>query len=433
MADVAPGGGGGEFTYRQLESLWLSAGGRRSLAPTMAAIAEAESGGNPSAENPSGATGLWQILGAVNRRDQGHLTSPSVNAREAVLKDKTQGLGAWTTYTSGAWRKFLQKGTASPGVEGGKALVDEAEKFDGTPYVWGGTTPKGFDCSGLVQYAAEKVGLKDVPRTSEQQWAASQHISRNQLAPGDLVFYAGSDGTPSSPGHVAIYAGDGNIIQAEETGTKIGKFPIGSAGTPVGYGRLKGTGKADFTGATSGSGGGGVGGGGGGTPWNVWLGSAIQGLTGTGWASSFDQAKDVDASGAGLVAIGSAVTDFEKHVQWFFVPNHWLRIGCFLVGVPMVGIGIANMARTGASYSVASPVAGASVGGVGLPSRLPAPGGQLAPAIGIAEVTIGAILLFVAFHNLSAQNVGSFPELISYLQGALHSKGAQPTDTGSDG
>ncbi len=76
----------------------------------MAAIAMAESGGNPAAYNPSGATGLWQILGAVDPRDQPFLFNPQVNAHEAVLKWRSQGLGAWEAYTNGMYRAFYDKG-----------------------------------------------------------------------------------------------------------------------------------------------------------------------------------------------------------------------------------------------------------------------------------------------------------------------------------
>jgi len=101
----------GNYSYAQLEALWINAGGSKALAPLMAAIAEAESGGDPTAYNPSGATGLWQILGAVNPADQASLTSPAVNAKEAVLKYESQGLDAWTTYTSGAYAPFLSDST----------------------------------------------------------------------------------------------------------------------------------------------------------------------------------------------------------------------------------------------------------------------------------------------------------------------------------
>jgi hypothetical protein len=110
------------YSYAQLEGLWIKAGGSKALAPLMAAIAEAESGGNSNAYNASGATGLWQILGAVNPADQPNLRDPAVNAHEAVLKYKSQGLGAWTTYTSGAYKAFLN-GSTTPdtNVPGGGA------------------------------------------------------------------------------------------------------------------------------------------------------------------------------------------------------------------------------------------------------------------------------------------------------------------------
>lgn len=106
------------YSYSQLEQLWINAGGSRSLAPLMAAIAEAESGGNSNAYNPSGASGLWQILGAVNPADQGSLFTPSVNAHEAVLKYQSQGLDAWQTYTNGAYRQFLQGSVPPSAVPG---------------------------------------------------------------------------------------------------------------------------------------------------------------------------------------------------------------------------------------------------------------------------------------------------------------------------
>ena len=104
-------GAGILYTYAQLEGLWINAGGSKALAPTMAAIAMAESGGCSTAYNASGATGLWQILGAVNPADQANLTDPSVNAKEAVLKYTSQGLTAWTTYSSGAYKAYMNGAT----------------------------------------------------------------------------------------------------------------------------------------------------------------------------------------------------------------------------------------------------------------------------------------------------------------------------------
>jgi hypothetical protein len=113
------------YNYSQLEELWIKAGGSPAIAPVMAAIAMAESSGYSAAYNASGASGLWQILGAVNPADQDQLFNPIVNAHEAVLKYQTQGLGAWVTYTSGAYKQFLQGGvapsTANVGASGSNA------------------------------------------------------------------------------------------------------------------------------------------------------------------------------------------------------------------------------------------------------------------------------------------------------------------------
>jgi hypothetical protein len=105
------------YNYSQLEGLWIQAGGPRSLAPTMAAIAEAESGGNSDARNPSGASGLWQILG---NPFPGNAFDPQTNARMAVAKYRSQGLGAWVTFTSGAYKRFLQNSTTPSVPSGGK-------------------------------------------------------------------------------------------------------------------------------------------------------------------------------------------------------------------------------------------------------------------------------------------------------------------------
>ena len=117
------------YSYGQLETLWLdTAKGTKyatdAWAVLMAAIAMAESGGRSDAYNPSGASGLWQILGAVHAADQPQLFNPQVNASEALAKLQSQGLGAWETYTNGAYKQYLKSGVnpaslpTSPGTSG---------------------------------------------------------------------------------------------------------------------------------------------------------------------------------------------------------------------------------------------------------------------------------------------------------------------------
>lgn len=93
-----------------------------------------------------------------------------------------------------------------------------AEQYMGTPYKWGGASPTtGFDCSGLLQYACKQAGIT-IPRTSQEQWRSGRPVALNQLQPGDAVFFVGSDGTRTAPGHVGIYVGNGEYIQAPHTG-----------------------------------------------------------------------------------------------------------------------------------------------------------------------------------------------------------------------
>ncbi len=90
-------------------------------------------------------------------------------------------------------------------------LIAEAHKVIGTPYRAGGTTPKGFDCSGFVSYTYKKVGVS-LPHSSSAMYAKGKPVSLNQLAPGDLLFFKTSKHKGVS--HVAIYIGDGRMIHA---------------------------------------------------------------------------------------------------------------------------------------------------------------------------------------------------------------------------
>lgn len=95
----------------------------------------------------------------------------------------------------------------------GNALVDTAKQYLGTPYVWGGTTPSGFDCSGFVQYVYGQNG-KSIPRTTYEQIKSGIAVDKSSLALGDLVFF----GDSSAPHHVGMYVGNGKYIHAPQTG-----------------------------------------------------------------------------------------------------------------------------------------------------------------------------------------------------------------------
>jgi len=114
------------YSYAQLMSLWINAGGSKALAPVAAAIAEAESGGNSDALNPNdnGGTqssfGLWQISTGTHAPPSPNWASPAVNAQLAVAKyNGAKGFSPWGTYDSGAYKAFLSPGTTpDPSVPG---------------------------------------------------------------------------------------------------------------------------------------------------------------------------------------------------------------------------------------------------------------------------------------------------------------------------
>jgi peptidoglycan DL-endopeptidase CwlO len=110
-----------------------------------------------------------------------------------------------------------------------------AEQQIGKPYLWGGTGPDAFDCSGLVMMAYRAAGIY-LPRTSEVQWMFGPRVSEAQAQPGDLVFFAGSDGTVTSPGHVGLVIGNGQMIEAYATGVPI-RIATYTDRDPVGFTR----------------------------------------------------------------------------------------------------------------------------------------------------------------------------------------------------
>lgn len=99
-------------------------------------------------------------------------------------------------------------------------VVNFALQYLGVPYVWGGSTPKGFDCSGLVQYSYKNALGVSLPRVSKDQGAQGRYVSLDNLQKGDLLFWT-SNGAVSGTYHVAMYIGNGQFIQAPKPGEHV--------------------------------------------------------------------------------------------------------------------------------------------------------------------------------------------------------------------
>lgn len=119
------------------------------------------------------------------------------------------------------------------------AVITEAKKYEGNPYVWGGSNPTtGFDCSGLVQWSFKKAGIS-LPRTSQQQWQEVTEISESQAQAGDLVFFEGTD-SQGGMTHVGIYLGNGKMFDAQDNGVKVDNVAAWQKLYKTHFGKLKG-------------------------------------------------------------------------------------------------------------------------------------------------------------------------------------------------
>jgi len=118
-----------------------------------------------------------------------------------------------------------------PPSSGAAAAIAAAESQLGVPYVWGGATPgQGFDCSGLTMWAWGQAGVS-LPHFAAAQYASITHVSLSNIQPGDLLFY------DSPIGHVGMYIGGGQMINAPHTGLSVDIVSIYWDGQPVGVGR----------------------------------------------------------------------------------------------------------------------------------------------------------------------------------------------------
>jgi peptidoglycan endopeptidase LytE len=142
-----------------------------------------------------------------------------IAVRNKLTVSQLKSLNSLTsdTINVGQVLKVTATGTSTPvpTVSKVQMVMTEAKKYIGTPYLWGGNTPAGFDCSGLTSYVFNKAGIT-IPRTAATQWSGLKAVSTPK--PGDLVFF---ETYAPGPTHVGIYLGNNQFIQAGSKGVSI--------------------------------------------------------------------------------------------------------------------------------------------------------------------------------------------------------------------
>lgn len=157
------------------------------------------------------------------------------NTSSSILASLSNGTAVTITGVSGGWYKVSVNGKSGyikadyittsvsssanmasySGLSAKRtAVLDYAAKFLGVPYVYGGSTPSGFDCSGFTSYVYKNT-VCSIERVAQAQFDTTTRVSRDELLPGDLVFFGSS---AYSISHVGIYVGDGQFIHAPHTG-----------------------------------------------------------------------------------------------------------------------------------------------------------------------------------------------------------------------
>jgi cell wall-associated NlpC family hydrolase len=133
-----------------------------------------------------------------------------------ISKDNTSGY-VWSNYlkSCGSNKDLTSRG----GSTMGQKVADLAKKFLGAQYVWGGTSPSGFDCSGLVYYVYNQLGVK-LNRVACDQMKNGHHVSKSNLKPGDIIGFYDYKGS-GIVNHVGIYIGGGRMVHAKQPGSGV--------------------------------------------------------------------------------------------------------------------------------------------------------------------------------------------------------------------
>lgn len=141
----------------------------------------------------------------------GPATEAAVKSYQKARGLESDGMVGSMTYQSLMGRAMPQVSRGSNAIA--RRIISSSLNYVGTPYVFGGTTPRGFDCSGFTRYVFNQAGIS-LPRTADAQYTLGTPISKSNLRPGDLVFFSTYAYGAS---HVGIYMGNGKFINASSS------------------------------------------------------------------------------------------------------------------------------------------------------------------------------------------------------------------------
>lgn len=175
----------------------------------------------------SGASTKSSIVGKVNAGQTFRYKGKSGSWTKIYYGGKTRYV--YTKYTK-TYKKKTSTSTAKKTTTSSSKrtkILSEAAKHKGTPYVWGGTTTRGFDCSGFTSYVYKKAAGKTLPRSSSSQYSSSKKVSVSSVRPGDLVFFSHGSGIQ----HVGIATSKTSMVNSETGGVKYSSFKSGYWGS----------------------------------------------------------------------------------------------------------------------------------------------------------------------------------------------------------
>lgn len=163
------------------------------------------------------------------KEKQDYIASLDKQIKEALQREQEARQvayvpSAYQNQTPSRTPAYSSRGTSRGDLSIGQAAVSIAMKQLGKPYRWGAAGPGAFDCSGLTMYVYAQLGIY-LPHSSRAQYNCGVRVSRSELQPGDLVFFARRSGRI---GHVGIYIGNGMMIHAPQTGDVVRIVPLNS-------------------------------------------------------------------------------------------------------------------------------------------------------------------------------------------------------------